>query len=108
MQMQQDLDGACSLARSGNLKLNIDKCVVMRFGCNVGIRLTGIYDINGVPLMFGLSHRDLGVLVDVKLKFHDNVQVVVRKAGGMVGELLQATVCHSPFMMSLFPILDPL
>ena len=51
------------------------------------------------------------MLVDVKLKFHDHVRVVVRKAGGMVGELLLATVCRSPFMVSLFvshirPIMD--
>ena len=32
MQLQNDLDRVCSLARSWNLRLNIDKCVVMKFG----------------------------------------------------------------------------
>ena len=52
MQMQRDLDSAFSLAKSWNLKLNIDKCVVIRFGGSVDIRLTGNYDIDDVPLKF--------------------------------------------------------
>ena len=75
----------------------------MGFGGSVGIRVTGNYDIDVVPLMFVSSHRLLGVLVDVKLKFNDHVRSVVRKAGGMVCELLRATVCRNPsFMVSLF------
>ena len=42
----------CSHDKSWNLKLNIVKCLAMRFGGNVSIRLTGSYDIDGVPLMF--------------------------------------------------------
>ena len=43
------------------------------------------------------------MLVYVKLKYHGHVQSIVRIAGGMLGELLLATVCHSPsFMVSLF------
>ena len=56
MQMQRDLDSACSLAISWNLKLNIDKCVVIKFIGSVGIRLTGNNDIDGVPLKFVSSH----------------------------------------------------
>ena len=33
---------------------------------------------------FVTSHRDLGVLVDSKLRFHDHIRNVVRKAGGLV------------------------
>ena len=44
----------------------------MRFSGSVGIRLTGNYDIDGVPLKFVSSHRDVGVLVDA-LEFHDHV-----------------------------------
>ena len=43
------------------------------------------------------------MLDNVTLKFYDHVRSVVRKARGMVGELLRATVCRNPsFMMSLF------
>ena len=96
--MLRGLESVCSLAKSWNLKLNINKCV-MRFGVSVGIRLTGNYDIDGVPLKFVSSHRDLGVLVDIKSKFHDHERSVVRKACGMVGKLLRATGCRSPFMV---------
>ena len=58
--------------------------------------------VDSAPLRFVSSHRDLGMLVDVKLKFHGHVLSVVRKADGMVGELLQAIVCHSSFTLSSF------
>lgn len=51
---------------------------------------------------FVSSDKDLGVLVYVKLKFHEHMRSVVRKAGGMAGELLRPMVCRSPFMVALF------
>ena len=47
MQLQSDLDRVCSVARLWNLILNIDKCVVMRFGaCNAGNNLGFNYSID--------------------------------------------------------------
>ena len=46
--------------------------------------------------------RDLGVLVDSRLQSHNHVWFGVHKAGGLAGELLRFTVCHSPnFMVSI-------
>ena len=56
--------------------------------------------------------RDLGVVVDRDLKFHDHVGELVCKAAGLSSSLLRATVNRSPeFMVTLFvthirPILD--
>ena len=44
----------------------------MRFGtCNTGNNLSCGYSIDGKVLDFVTSHRDVGVLVDSKLCFHD-------------------------------------
>ena len=100
--MQGDLDRIHSVSESWNLKLNASKCVAMRFGKRVtssDVR----YKINGVELKFVPHHRDLGVIIDVKLKFHDHVTTVVGRVGGLMGNLLRSTVCRSrEFMLTLF------
>ena len=104
MQLQSDLDRVCAVAKSWNLRLNIDKCVVMRFGaCNAGNNLDCSYNLDGQLLKFVTSQRDFGVLVYSRLHFHDHVCKVVRKARGLSSELLQSTICcSSVFMVSLF------
>ena len=58
------------------------------------------------------SYKDLGVVVDCKLKFHQHVREVVGKAGGLMNQLLKSTVCRNRhFMVQLFvshirPIID--
>ena len=65
MLLQSDLDRVCSVARSWNLRLNIGKGVVRRFGtCNTRNNLSCGYSIDGKILDFVTSHRDLSVLVD--------------------------------------------
>ena len=96
--------------------MNVDKCVVMRFGCGRSVvggggEASG-YFIGESELKLVEKHRDLGVVVDRTLKFHSNVDSAVRKASGLANSLLRSTVCREePFMVSLFvshvrPILD--
>ena len=93
----------CSVARSWNLRLNIDECVVMRFGAFNANNLGCSYSIDGKLLKCVTSHRDLGVLVDSKLRFHNHVYSVVRKARGLANKLLRSTICCSSIsMVSLF------
>ena len=57
-------------------------------------------------------HRDLGVLNDKVLKFHNHVREVVCRAAGLANSLFQSTVNRRPeFMVALFityirPVLD--
>ena len=47
MLLQNDLDRVCSVVRLWNLRLNISKCVVMRFGaCNADSALNCSYSID--------------------------------------------------------------
>jgi hypothetical protein len=114
--LQSDLDRVYTVSSSWNLSLNPDKCVVLRFSRRfVGLAELGggvMYSLGGSELQFSEAHRDLGVLVDTKLKFHVHVRDVVRKAAGLCNSLLRSTVNRTPqFMVTLFvthvrPILD--
>ena len=111
--LQEDLNKMEEIASSWNLKLNPSKCVVVKFGVNSGGRGgTSGYWLGGSELRLVSSHRDLGVVVDGTLKFHEHINGVVNKAWGLANQLLRCTVNRSPsFMVSLFvshirPILD--
>ena len=60
--------------------------------------------IAGKLLKFVTYHRDLGVLIDSKLRFHNHVRSVFRRAEGLASEMLRSTtICRSSiFMLSLF------
>ena len=102
------------MARSWSLSLNRSKCVVMRFGSRPFYESGSDsgYKLNGISLSLARSHRDLGVLVDVSLRFHLHVNSVVQRATSLINQLLRATVCRAPdFMVTLFvshirPLID--
>ena len=102
--LQQDLDSIVRKSQSWNLKLNIDKCVAMRFGKRSLHNFSMVrYSIDGRELEFVTSYRDLGVVVDCSLRFHVHINIVVGRAGALMGDLLRGTVCRSrDFMVSLF------
>ena len=109
--LQSDLNKIYSRATSWNLKLNPGKCVVVRFGERSAIP-AATYAINGEVMNVVGAYRDLGVIVDSKLRFHEHVRVMVGKCGGLMSELLRSTVCRGKeFMVALFishirPIID--
>ena len=112
--LQRSLDRIDLVSRSWNLRLNPDKCVVMRFAR--GRRHNQVhpceYYLQGAQLRCVNVHRDLGVMVDTTLRFHDHVRVSVQKAGGLANNMLRSTVCQCPdFMTTLFvthirPLID--
>ena len=112
--LQTDLDRISLVAGSWNLALNPEKCVVLRFARGSSGVATDFrpYYLNGRALRFVQSHRDLGVVVDVRMRFHQHVREVVAKASGLASNILRSTVCREPdFMVTLFvthirPILD--
>ena len=102
--LQHDLDTINRVSSSWNLKLNISKCVAMRFGrrrCDDSD--LPIYKINGENISLKDHTKDLGIIIDEKLRFHQHVRTVVGRAGRLIGDLLRSTVCRSPkFMLTLF------
>ena len=73
----------------------------MRFGKKA--EQSAEYRINNVKLDFVNSYKDLGVIIDTSLKFHDHIRTVVGRMGGLLNDLLRSTVCRSRnFMLPLF------
>ena len=113
---QQDIDSVAATAESWGLRMNAEKCSVLRLvrgsSACLDVALLGGYTVNGTILRVVTSQRDLGVLVDSTLRFHSHIASVVSRAGGLSMNLLRSTLCRSAdFMLSLFvshirPLLD--
>ena len=60
--------------------------LVMRFGSrSAASAMTAKYRVDGEELKFVQTYRDLGVVVDVALRFHSHINIVVGKAGSLMG-----------------------
>ena len=79
MQLQRDLDKICSVAKLWDLHFNVSKYVDMRFGEQKFDENPAYNNVGGQFLEFVVVHRDLGVKVDSRLRFHEHVRKVVRK-----------------------------
>ena len=105
--LQSGLDTVDSVAKSWNLGLNPDKCVVLRFHRGRidfdALVPVNQYFLQGRALKLVTAHKDLGVSVDTSLRFHHHIRVVAAKAGGLANCLLRSTICRSrEFMLSLY------
>ena len=110
--LQHNINTLASTASSWGLKFAPSKCVHIRFKRGHDEACGPLYHLNGVPLNRTSSHKDLGVLVDSKLRFHPHIRQTVAAAGGIASNFLKSTVCRSAsFMKSLLisdirPLLD--
>lgn len=100
--MQSDIDKLHSTSLSWGLKLNREKCAILRFSRSHRDIDAPTYLLDGLPIPLVSSHMDLGVLVDTDLKFHGHIRSVAHKAGGLAQNFLKSTVCRTPeFMLFL-------
>lgn len=104
---QSDINTLVHVAKSWGLKMNTDKCVLLRFTRKPipwdTIRHTGKYYLNDSPIPMKDSASDLGVLIDTTLKFHQHISNIVTKAGGLSCSILRATINRdSSFMIPLY------
>ena len=101
--LQRDLDSIASASSSWNLKLNPSKCVVIRFGERSSDSQLDSYSVRGETVHFVEVYKDLGVMVDSRLRFHRHVDLIVWRAGSMMNNLLRSTICRSrDFMVALW------
>ena len=100
--VQEDIDALHKTALSWGLSMNVQKSVVLRFARHHSTDLPEpSYILNGNQIPVQEKATDLGVIVDVSLKFHGHVQSVAHKAGGLAENLLKSTVCRTPRFMLL-------
>ena len=104
---QRDINILCGVAESWGLSMNVDKCVLMRYQRGYidwgQLAPYDSYFLGDQPIRCVDSHMDLGVRVDVGLRFHGHIRCIAGKAGGLVSSILKSTLCRSAvFMMSIY------
>ena len=82
--LQKDLNSLIDWGAANKIQLIISKCKSMHFSRAHSI-LKFIYKINDVNLVNVNIIKDLGVLVDNKLRFVEHVELTVNKAYRMLG-----------------------
>ena len=101
--IQSDIDLLVSNASSWGLQMNVKKCAVLRFSRHFHDLVPPTYHLNGLAIPVVEKHKDLGVLIDNQLKFHDHIREVAHKASGLANSFLKSTVSRSPeFMLFLW------
>ena len=78
--LQQTLDLISIWMDNWQLKLSLNKCNVIRIGCNNKMINKAKYKVNGVELPQVESNCDLGVQVDSNLTFSQHISSLVSKA----------------------------
>ena len=100
--LQDSLEIISERSKSWNMALNPTKCVAIRYGGRCSEERVP-YTLDGVALDFVTQYRDLGVVVDERLRFHPHVDSVICKAGGLACNLLRSTKRRTRhFMLKLF------
>ena len=98
--LQQDLNNVAETRRCWNHKLNPVEFMVMRFGKRVDNNCEK-YQIFCESLQFVKVYKDIGVYVDVNLRFDEHLNLVVGRVSSRNNNLLRCTLCRSTnFMVS--------
>ena len=91
------------------LKFNILKCKLFHLG---PYHSYGSYFLNGTEIERITQHKDLGIIFDDKLKFHDHASTVAGKGNRMLGLISKSFEFLEPEMVSklykalVWPILE--
>ena len=80
--LQNDLDSLFNWSKLWQLNFSISKCKLMRFGYS---HQYGTYTLGDTKIDSVESHRDLGILFDNRLKFHQHTTSVAAKANRILG-----------------------
>ena len=80
--LQKDLDELYKWADKWKMSFNVNKCKIMHLGYDNGKHE---YNLNGTTLLETTEEKDLGVLIDNKLKFSSHIKSIVAKANRMIG-----------------------
>lgn len=94
--LQADLDRLCNWSKTWKLKLNPLKCQTITFTLRTS-PIASTYSLDGHQLDRCREVRDLGVILDEKLTFAQQVDSTVRKCNRMLGLLMRSVQlprCH--------------
>ena len=83
--LQNDLDNLVKWCKRKKLVLNIKKCSVMVFHRSNNAKFEASYHIRNQQLEKVSEIKDLGIIIDDKLKFTKHIDMVIRKAKKVLG-----------------------
>ena len=83
--LQNDLNSLYEWSVHWQLKFNISKCKHMHFGPSHSYEL---YSLNGTTIDSVESQKDLGILFDNQLKFHQHTSNIAAKANRLLDLLI--------------------
>lgn len=81
---QQNLDSIQSWSNINHLYFNYDKCQVMSFTRSTS-PIMGRYQLNGKEIYRSQKVKDLGIVFDPKLTFHNHIQSLVKECFKKLG-----------------------
>ena len=96
--LQSDLNNISLWATKNCISFNISKSAVLHLGSN-NDKLA--YFLNGVKLSPKDSIRDLGIIVDSKLKFHDQCASAAKKAISTANYVMKSFSFLTPHLFSI-------
>ena len=80
---QKDIESVCDWAIDWSLSFIAKKCKILQLGTNANDHIFEIDNISNIEYV--TEEKDLGILIDSKLKFRAHVGTVVSKANQMLG-----------------------
>ena len=109
LQLQRDIDILFEWSRTWLLNFNISKCYVLHLGLTHSY---GNYCIDGNVITSTESVKDLGIIVDSSLKFHNHTAIVTARANRILAvinksfEYLNTNVLLQLYKSFVRPILE--
>ena len=95
--LHQDLKNLEIWSQKWQLLFNTTKCKVLHFGYS---NQNESYNIYGSILEAKNEEKDLGIIIDNKLKFHVNTSAVTKKANQVLGVLKKAYTSRDPLTIT--------
>ena len=87
--VQRDIDALHQWSVKWLLQFHPDKCKVITFGPHDRIPIALYYSLNEVVLEHSEYEKDMGIVIDEKLRFEDHILGRVKKANSMMTALIR-------------------
>ena len=96
-QLQQDIDKLLKWSEMWQMPFNISKCKCLHTGRSIP---NHVYSMGGCDIEQTVEERDLGILIDNQLKFHDHPSTAAGRARTPLGLISKCFINLTPLTFS--------
>ena len=96
--LQSNLDMLADWLETWQLKFNASKCKVLHIGQH---DINYEYYLGNSKLEITTIEKDLGVIMDGELKFHNHVGQAAKMANGVLAQIRRTMTCHNETTITL-------